>query len=173
MVDVDWNVIGIWFTGIATASAVMFAWYSGRIESQREILRQEREQAEDISTWVAAEKRPLPVKLSNSSHDPVYNVIVSVVLVQGKGPQNGKETFMQRSYNVLPPGDFLIHYDDYPDGGTHTKPGTEIAFTDKGGRHWLKDKNGKLRSLGNESPTHHYGMKLPIDWLYLDDDKVV
>ncbi len=171
MNGVQWGDIGTWVGSIGTVLAVLFAWYVGHKQGIEAKKRQQREQAERISSWVAAVKMPLPVKLSNQSGDPVYDVIVSVVLVQGAGPQDGKHTFMQQQYKVLPPGTFLVSFDNYPGGAMHTKPGTEIAFTDKAGLHWLKDKNGKLHSLKSKSPSEYYGLGQPIGWLYLDDSK--
>jgi hypothetical protein len=162
--------LGTWLGSLGAIAAILYAYFRGSSEGRNSKERERREQAEKISSWVASEKRELPVKLSNSSGDPVYDVIVNVVLVQGAGPQTGKETFLRRTYKVLPPGQFIVIFNDYPGGGMHTKPGTEIAFTDKKGSHWLKDKNGALISLGKQSPTEYYEMGQPVEWMYLDND---
>jgi hypothetical protein len=163
--------LGTWVGSIGAIAAILYAYFRGSSEGRKFKSKEHRQQAEKISSWVAAEKRPLPVKLSNSSGDPVYDVIVNIVLVQGAGPQTGKDTFLRLQYKVLPPGEFLISFSEYPGSAMHTKPGTEIAFTDKQGAHWLKDKNGALIELGKHSPAEYYKMSQPIEWLYLDDDK--
>jgi hypothetical protein len=163
--------LGTWLGSIGTIFAILFAYWVGHKEGKKVNERERRKQAESISAWVAAEKVPLPIKLSNNSGDPAYDVIVSMVLVQGAGPQNGKESFLHHCFKVLPPGNHIISAKDYQGGGMHMKPGTEIAFTDKMGQHWLKDKDGKLIDLKTQSPADYYSIDPPISWLYLDDDK--
>ncbi|HSX05880.1 MAG TPA: hypothetical protein VLF69_05395 [Candidatus Saccharimonadales bacterium] len=99
----------------------------------------------------------------------MYDAIVSLVLVQGAGPQTGLESPLHHFFKVLPPGEFIINAEEYPGGGMHTKPGIELAFTDKSGAHWLKDKSGTLTEL-SKPPDQYYSIAQPIGWLYLDDD---
>ena len=170
MHNIQLGDVGTWVGSIGTILAILFAYWVGHKEGRKEIERERRRQAESISAWVAAEKKPLPIKLSNNSGDPVFDVIVSMVLVQGAGPQDGKESFLHHCFKVLPPGKHIISAKDYEGGGMHIKPGVEIAFTDKVGQNWLKDKNGKLTELIGQSPAEYYSIDPPIGWLDIDDD---
>jgi hypothetical protein len=43
------------------------------------------------------------------------------------------------------------------------RPGVEIAFTDRGGVHWLRAGDGSLREVEAE-PVEFYGLHGPFDW---------
>lgn len=108
------------------------------------------------------------VELKNSSSEPVYQVVVSLVIYQGAGYRTGKERSeahknegdpYQRTLLEIPPGRSRTYV---PGGwaGMSKRAGIEIAFTDQAGRSWLRYSNGYLQPITTE-PIAYYGLSLP------------
>ncbi len=126
------------------------------------------DQAEQISAWeegeLDTEGPNAVVALLNESRNPVYHVVVTLVLMQGSGARDGRQApeGYQRHLRVLPPGKlYTLTRGDY--GGMSRRPAVEVAFTDQAGRHWLRNGEGALRRL-KTSPEDHYGLDRPIAW---------
>lgn len=109
------------------------------------------------------------LQFSNSSPEPVHELVAYLVWVQGSGPRTGEEmqghhgaTRMRAIVQVLPPGNFRVTLDgpaDTPAGG---RLGLEVAFTDGAGRHWVRRvPSGNLESL-DVTPVAHYGIGRPL-----------
>jgi hypothetical protein len=108
------------------------------------------------------------ITMSNRSATPVYNVIVSLVLVQGAGPRRANEfdeeekSMYQQDFSTLPPGEYEARVSGGW-AGMMARPGIEIAFRDSGGRSWARYATGQLVRLPKE-PVAYYHLDEPIGW---------
>lgn len=97
--------------------------------------------------------------LANNSPEPVYSVVAGLVFVQGAGPRTledmidvNRKQFSRRgpvtTVNILPGGLYQVWI---AGTGWHRilsgRAGVEIAFTDKGGAHWIRRATGQLVEL--------------------------
>ena len=96
----------------------------------------------------------------NASPEPVYNVVVGIVFIQGAAPRTTEELMKVRlregdyqgvpttTLNVLPPGKSRawIHGSGWT-SFMAARAGAEIAFTDRAGVHWIRRANGMLTEL--------------------------
>jgi hypothetical protein len=172
----DW--IGAIAAGIAAVGTVgaLFAalWQIGserkaRRRTEEETRARERSaQASKVSAWVASlDEGETPVAIFNQSETPVYEMIVSLVIVQGAGPRRGEDLsitdFGFRAYlSVVPPGESFTEV-ARGWGGMSRRPGVEIAFTDSDNGWWLRRANGILLEL-SQPPTDFYGLPWPLPW---------
>jgi hypothetical protein len=158
---------------------------SARQHNESELREKEAtQQAERIAAWpAAADSSGLPtsrgpegrqvtyVDLNNGSSEPVYDVVVSLVFVQGAGPRTGKEVARerletrqypantQRTLMDIPPGRSRIWLNgEWP--GMMKRPGIEIAFIDASNRAWIRYSNGALEPI-SKSPLQYYGLPEP------------
>jgi hypothetical protein len=136
-------------------------------------LRQRSErlaQASRVSAWyVSDDEHQTNVVLLNGSAEPVYRVLIFLVLIQAAGPTTGLEVMREElssdywtAFGVLPPGRY---YTTLGAGwrGMSRQAGIEIAFSDRSGTHWVRHANGALLQLP-EPPESHYGIPLPVGW---------
>lgn len=132
-----------------------------------------REQAEQISTWIVVDKEEeMQVVLANSSDQPVYEVVVSRVAVQGSGAYVGRElderlaASEQRVFALIPPGEYLTTFG----GGFHgmdREPAIEIGFRDRAGVSWVRFSDGVLHEI-HPSLVRYYRLSLPRTWEILE-----
>lgn len=148
-------------------------------------------QAQLISVWLGEEapdphrpsERRTPFHLINTSNEPVYGLVVSVVFIQGAGPHRMEdmlELTLDRSgerpfttCGVLPPGRWRL----WIEGGGHTsilsgRGGAEVAFTDRAGVHWIRRTTGPLEEIP-QAPTTYFernGLFGPYDWVKVERD---
>jgi hypothetical protein len=126
-----------------------------KADQRKAATAERRAQAEQVSAWVSADgEEGVRFALANASGSPVYRAVVSRVLVQGAGPQTAKgvdyseiePSGSQRTLAVIPPGESHIMV---PPGyaGMGRRPGVEIAFTDRRGRHWVRLATGALSEI--------------------------
>lgn len=95
-------------------------------------------------------------------------MVVTLVIASGAGPGTGEKVAelpgqkdhstpsMRRASSIVPPGKFVM---ELPSswGGMNRKPGSEIAFTDFQGKHWVRRYNGQLEQLKKDAlKTMHY-----------------
>jgi hypothetical protein len=128
-----------------------------------------REQATHVSAWVGEDREGnVTLALSNRSDEPVYRAVASLVLIQGAGPQTGREVGelgldeYQAALAVIPPGRHgTVVAGGF--GGMSRRPGVELAFTDRSGVHWVRAADGSLREIGQE-PARYYDRPQPEDW---------
>jgi hypothetical protein len=136
-----------------------------RADQQAAQQRERRQQAERISGWPGQESaKATPIILLNRSDEPVYEVVATLVFVQGN-PKRG-EDYLHRGHNefvsvmsVLPPGRWRVSVG----GGWHgmnRRPGVEIAFMDRAGITWIRRATGALEDV-ERSPIDHYGLGRP------------
>lgn len=106
------------------------------------------------------------IVLNNHSPLPVYNVVVSLVIVLGAGPHQGRElgngSALQRYVATLPPGASEVRVSPGW-AGMGAVPGVELGFTDQNGRSWLRYPNGKLVALTKPAASY-YKLEQPVGW---------
>lgn len=168
------------FTGIAAIGTIGTLIYA--IKSTNQARREtralqnavaqakEREQADRICAWIHGDYHQGVLALLNSSDQPAYNVVVYWVYVQGAAWSTGEQAEkllgndpgrginkIRPVLQVVPPGKFQLLSGVGNQDIMQGRPGVEIAFTDMGGRHWLRRATGTLEAL-TTSPFEHYGI---------------
>jgi len=158
-----WQAIGTVAAVVVALGAVVFdvisRWREGR-----------RRQAELVAGWFdssSIQGDTSPIVLVNSSRVPVYEVVVSLVLIQGAGPREGRQLSGEMSsYRVvvdtLPPGTWMTEMEGGW-GGMSRWPGVEVAFTDVAGRHWVRTADGAMRRL-RVAPHTWYNIDPPFSY---------
>jgi hypothetical protein len=137
-----------------------------RKEAEEKDRRAERRaQANEVAVWSGSGGR---VILSNRSHQPVYQAVVSRVAVEGAGPRVGRELSHrftpdeQQPILVIPPGETIVRF-RVPYGGMGLVPGFEVAFKDQVGNSWVRYANGDLNEI-DRGPAGYYRLPRPIVW---------
>jgi hypothetical protein len=140
-----------------------------------------KEQARLISGWVEAnEPLPLddpddpspfvryPMHLQNSSDEPAYSVVTTVVTLQAAGtPRTGEEwsayamsvsghavIIPRTTAVILPPGRWGVWITSEPVSAMQVRLAAEVAFTDRSGVNWVRRSDGSLQEL--ETPPFEY-----------------
>jgi hypothetical protein len=134
--------------------------------------RDERAQAEAISGWYGGTELrtsatpptnapPTKMFLLNRSDAPVYRVVATLAFLSGTPPKTGEEWVQHtkqmpfaRAFGALPPGRWRVDVDSGW-GASGARPGVEVAFTDKAGRHWIRRADGRLDSIRDDAMTHY------------------
>ena len=157
-----WSVIGIWFSGIATASAVGVALWSSRCDRRRadaERRDQEKAQARLVVSRVASEASQR-VRIVNNSSAQVLNVLPEYSVTgredRLQGTVSSTETVPR---DVLDPGEewpvsvtyfdadgSLVATDAYYWSQEDT---ITITFTDSAGRRWKRVNNSEPERVLN------------------------
>src|ERR1017187_3004463 len=141
-----------------------------------------RAQAERVSATTIAGEGGFPISnlghgrsatrvaLYNRSNAPIYDVVVTLVLVQGAGPRFGDEEHerlmkqeFQRYFGTVPPGQYEAQVSPMW-AGMMARPGIEIAFNDSNGRSWVRYANGQVVAL-NGSTAAYYHLEEPANWV--------
>ena len=135
-----------------------------RAEALREAEgRERRQQAERISGWPGQDSPPnTPLILLNRSNEPVYEVVATLVLIQGAGAHRGEDYIppgYRRVIAILPPGRWRVNVDSGW-AGMSRRPGVEIAFTDRAGITWIRRSTGMLEEVKMPA-IDHYGLDRP------------
>ena len=164
-----------WAAAVGTIAAVATALRQvAKERQQREhdsslaSVREHKLQASRISAWVLSGppmtgSRPA-IAFLNGSEEPVYNVVPTVVFVQGAGgARTGEEwakfgqdmSIPRTSVVLLPPGRWWV---SVPSWGMAMgfRAAVEVAFTDRIGNHWVRRADGTLEELPT-SPLEYYG----------------
>lgn len=89
-----------------------------------------REQAENISCWIETESEGgVWVGVQNHSKQPIYQVIINIVVISQFGQKSSEISAGQACLAVVPPGRGYINI-----GASHhgmgRRPGVKIAFKD-------------------------------------------
>lgn len=139
--------------------------------NQNQVLARQS-QARSVSAWLDdPHSIPAHATLANSSTEPVFQVVMSLVGIQGAGPPTdaseapGNYEF-RTCVGVLPPGEF--HF-DLPSAGhaMNIHLAIEVAFSDGAGVHWVRHGDGILSELPCSAPDY-YSLPRPIHWVYAD-----
>lgn len=174
---IHWGDVATWVTGIATIALFVVAFWQINIEraerkrqNKEAVDRQKRDQAEHITSWIVGESKEVQdnprawIAILNQSAMPVYDVVISMVMVQGSGSREGIGTPQgyRVSLSVVSPGkSFTSVAATYH--GMHRHPGIEIAFKDVAGISWVRKANGDLLNI-EQSTITYYGLDLPVGW---------
>lgn len=165
--------LGTWVGAIATSCAVIFALIQLAIERYSRARDARLSRAASIAAWIVKPYEfPMGLSALNSSNEPVYQVILTLVSIQGGGPprdaHNAPEDFTHRTcLSVLPPGRYRL----WMTSGGHgmgSRYAVEVCFTDASGRNWVRKGNGRLKRL-RKNPVQYYKLRQPIGWLYPEE----
>lgn len=145
----------------------------------RDHVREVHYQANAVSTWMTGthvddptlcDRKPMEeVILCNRSDQPVYDVVLSTGVQESNSPFrqhiNSKVTDLAAIactvVGVLPPGVFRSVV-IAPSLGMSKRFQSIISFRDTAGNAWIRDANGKLHSLSNNTSTFEaMGCPLP------------
>ena len=166
-----WGDVATWVTGIATIALFIIGFLQIRNErilrmkSEKELeFRNRRKQAEHISSWIIRESPlgSLLLAILNQSLQPVYQVIVSVVVLGQEIELRDFAPAGQVCIAVAPPGLGFIKVEAYYHG-MFRRPGVEIAFRDTAGRNWIRKADGGILEI-EKSTLEYYEIPLPADW---------
>lgn len=202
MDSVDWNLLGVWFGAVATllgaigtVTAVFVAISNSKQARQAAIQAQAtadaarrdtldfrkqeaeqklRAQADQICAWID-DPRLDQVALLNRSDQPVYNVLVYSVWVQGAAWRTGEDAeryfrnggptarigAIRSILQVVPPGKFRLRQGFSGQQIMQGRQGLEVAFTDMTGHHWVRRASGELEKL-EADPFANYGTGRPL-----------
>jgi hypothetical protein len=115
-----------------------------------------------------------PIYLLNSSTEPVYQLVIAIVAIQGVAPQSMEGWLDRRKMeiaagrerqpvpittaSVLVPGKFrvLIPGSGWWSQHLSGRSSVEVAFTDSAGVHWVRRSDGRLEEL-LEAPLKYFG----------------
>ena len=111
-----------------------------------------QEFAAKISCWIgeapAKDDNTIPVTIANYSNLPIYDVVVSIDLVDDNGiSSNYNEDYTAYTYFV-PPGCYYI-YAPWHGLGMNKKFNSSITFRDANGNWWCRDAYGNIEQSSN------------------------
>jgi len=156
--DTGWLALG----SIATAALFLFGIVQVGIEWRARRGERKRSQAERVSAWLNfATGSGGEAMVLNASDQPVYRALVWEVITLGTGDESGRAE-PPCTLSVLPPGRYVVELPPFL-GSMHMAAAVELAFTDAGGRHWIRHIDGSLQQIP-KAPVFHYGIGLPQDW---------
>lgn len=196
-VEVNATLIVMTFSAIGTVGALIWAVVNG-LQLRREA-EADRRKTEATEAAAVAEKRidqarrvcgwitragltehqlmlhPYThrVLLSNTSAEPVYELVAYLVWVQGAAPRTGEQLQMEPHtpirgiraiVQVLPPGNYQLILEGPSNQPMQGQLGLEIAFTDAAGRSWIRRvPSGELNEL-TVGPVKHYNIGRPLQY---------
>lgn len=111
------------------------------------------------------------LEVMNNSNDVVYQVVLTAVLVQDVGPQDGRGVEGCGGRVLLSsvaPGK-TVRRIGYFDCSMRKTLGCEVAFSDRYGRSWVRKSDGYLSSIRFKTPVDYYGLMLPVEWMDFDE----
>ncbi|MBL8080868.1 MAG: hypothetical protein JNM55_23045 [Anaerolineales bacterium] len=167
----NWGDAATWFTGIITLGLFIIGFCQIRNERLLRELQFKREQAQKISAWIVKEDvGKLFIAISNQSHQPVYQMVVTVAAIGDRGGQRGRSS-NHVCISVAPPGlGYVTAVADYH--GMGRKPGVEIAFIDSASVNWVRQAHGELIEI-NMSTADYYQLDVPRSWDRLETEMPV
>jgi hypothetical protein len=162
--------------GVLAGLAVGVAW-----TVHHELFGRAQGQASMVAGRILAPGARLPgAWLTNGSDQPVYGVVAWVVASggsvpatgeewvraiasrapQGKGETVAREPSTPVLLSLLPPGVTALELPAWATAGVDGRPAIEMAFSDAGGRHWIRRGSGRLAAI--DAPAwRHYGFASP------------
>ena len=194
-----------WLAALGTVGALAAALWQISNERRRRLTqelrdRSERHQAQArlIAAWIGEIEHPAgnpetdsgrtAIELLNSSAEPIYAVVASLVYIQGAAPHSTEAWFESRKsapqdsqlspptvlLSILPPGRWRIWISGSSWGILSGRVGAEVAFTDRAGAHWIRRAKGNLEELpippfdhfeksGMYGPPYDYQMPIPVE----------
>lgn len=188
----SWGDVPTWVASVGTVAAFGAAFWQIRTERRHRIEadnHERRERHEAQARLISAmpgpvDEAPKPwypegrtgVDCVNSSAEPVYNIVVGIVFIQGAAPRTMEGIMtMERpgvpgmpitTLALMPPGRSRVWIAGT--GWTRImagRPGVEVAFSDRARVHWIRRANGALDEL-DANPFEYfgrYGLSGPYD----------
>lgn len=180
---------GDWATWVGSIGIVLTlaatVWQLGR-EARLRRREQIRAQAVAVAAWYIGTEWESgepdgdpPVTrfaIFNGSAQPIYEVVVTLVFIQGAAPRSGEDWLALKNdgpqlpygqvFGAIGPGQWSMSV-DAGWGVSMARPGCEIGFSDAASRHWIRRANGELESI-DENAIDHYGIQRPIDYAVPD-----
>jgi hypothetical protein len=106
----------------------------------------------------------LRVDVGNASEQSVYQVIVSLVAVQGAWRRDARDGgYEHRAFLwQVAPGKRSTQV-TFGGHGMSMRFGVEIAFQDAAGRNWRRLADGRLEEI-NANPVDFYKLSRPLGW---------
>lgn len=169
--------LATWVGSIAVALTLLVTAWAVAAEAVSRRRERVRGQAESIAAWFAGSggEGTDELAIANSSMLPIYEVVTSLVFVQGAAPGTIEDwrTLAVQNDNIQPlsygaaftaigPGNWRVVIPS--DWGTMmARPSCEIGFTDAAGRHWVRRGTGRLVRI-RRSAVDHYGIARPVDF---------
>ncbi len=141
-----------------------------------------REQSSQIFAWAAIlsedDARQLGLAgmdtqgifVVNASQLPIYDVVLSLVLIRGAGPHTGEQLVAlgpevadrdRVVRSVLPPGRWFVSFPNSSWGARSSMPGGEIAFNDSAETSWVRRVSGSLEQL-SQNPLDALSVNRPF-----------
>lgn len=170
--------VATWAGAFATSVAVWIAILGLRSERARRVAAEEeraeqlkRIQAERVFGWfggrIEGQNMIDSLIVRNDSQLPIYNAVVSLVLLQGAGARTGEDLSnldlrwtYQKTVLVMPPGTWRIRVQSGWQGMSR-RAGVEVAFRDAQSNAWIRRANGTLEAL-TEDPFDHLKVSRPV-----------
>jgi hypothetical protein len=128
-----------------------------------------RKQAERVTSWLGSEEADrIQVFVRNSSDQLIYDVIASLVSVQGAFREtavgDSREPWEYRCFiGNVPPGREIESRIEWTGGGMHLRFAIELAFRDAVGSSRVRHGDGRLEHV-EKAPVDLYEIPLPISW---------
>lgn len=140
----------------------------GRVSDARDRRSKEiKFQLDNVSAWISqyADASGDPIVVANATPVPVYDVVLSLVLVRGAGASRGEDLpeneSLRRWISVVPPGRWKVNPGAQGIGGMHAVAGVELALRDSSGRNWIRRVDGQTESI-DDGPRAHYSLQEPV-----------
>ena len=193
------NDPAIWTGSTITGLGLIFAFAQAALERRRRLRLeandrtvQRQAQAQLISAWLGQAEAArgdtgsrTALHLLNTSNEPVYGLVVSIVFIQGAGPRsieamlatvlasNPRPTQPFTTVPILPPGNWRV----WLRGSGHTdilsgRGAVEVAFTDRANTAWIRRAMGPIEEIARQ-PTDYLraqGLVGPYDWQHPEPD---
>jgi hypothetical protein len=176
-----WGDAPSWVAAVGVSATLgLTSWQIGQ---EWRIRRRERErgQAVLISGWHLTDERVTDAgdvgwtlfAIANRSNEPIYDVVATLVYIQGTGPRTGEEWIrvatqahaplpLGRAFGAVGPGEWILRVR----AGWHVvlgRVGCEIGFTDAAGKRWIRRANGELTAIPANA-IDYYGIGRPVDY---------
>jgi hypothetical protein len=173
-----WGDYPTWLAAIGTLAAVIVALYLAGQDSRRRSRQQRAHQAELITAWLTdvrgvhehGKQQRCGIAILNGSQQLAYHVIATLVDVRGTAgydfrERGGLNPYAFRAFvGELPPGRTDVQV-DYPGVAMHIRWVVELAFKDAAGVTWVREADGRLKSIAGEPEAYYQGLHEPIDWV--------
>ena len=173
---VRWGDVATWIAAVGTVSAVVVALLQVARERKLRLHRERRDWTEQrraharlISAWIGSPSEDrTPVYIHNGSPEPIYEIVVGIVFVQGAAPHDlegmldlftgsRRSGFLPATTSaIIPPGTWRLWIRGRGwTGVMGGRAGADVAFVDRDGVSWVRRARGNLEEL-NCGPLAHF-----------------
>jgi hypothetical protein len=169
--DVQLGYLATWCSAILAGLAILFNAFQLYFDK-----RNRNQQIDKTSGWISdmivVHDPDMDVKsectLINSSQAPVYNVVLTPVVINNRRPDDAR---MVRNsdencgaiISVLPPGKYKVEI-PAPPLGMCKSFGLEIGLSDAKHRSWKIKSNGEIKRIFFKSTLDYYNVILPCSY---------